>query len=82
MATRNYNPFSIHKEKIPWRDRKFAYDGSNNLIYYAFSLTPSASTSEGSLWWIYKCTYDVNNNITDIDGPTPGNWDDRAALSY
>ena len=67
---------------IKWRDQRFAYDGSDNLIYLGRSIVPIASTSSGGLWWVWKYSYDGSDNLTRIQGPESGNWDDRASLTW
>lgn len=66
------------------------YQGGMNLIYAGYA-RPGAATSE-SVWQIFKCTYDGNNNITAITWPQDAfgrasndyqfEWNDRASFTY
>ena len=83
MTTNLWNPF---QKKVPvpllWQDEKVAYDVSGNIIYVGLSVVHDPSTVTGNNWWILKITYDVSNNITDIEGPLAGNWDTRTTLDW
>ena len=78
-----WNPF---QKNVPvpliWQDHKVAYDGSDNIIYVGLSVVHDPSTATGNNWWILKITYDVSDNITDIEGPLAGNWDTRTTLDW
>lgn len=80
MATRNQNPF-IGSTDIQWRDERYAYDGSGNMIYMGRSLVPNASTSQGGLWWVWKFTYDASDVLQRRQSDS-GNWDDRTTLRW
>ena len=80
MAVRNQNPF-IGSTEPQWRDEKYDYDGSGNMIYLGRSLAPVASASEGELWWIWKFTYD-GSDVLQRRQSDSGNWDDRVALGW
>lgn len=80
MATRNHNPY-LESTDIKWKDQRFDYT-SGNLDYLGRSLIHKASTSESTLWWIWKYSFDGSDNLTRIEGPLTGNWDDRAALAW
>jgi hypothetical protein len=80
MATGNYNPYLAAAE-INWRDKRYDYT-SGNLDYIGFSLSHDPSTSEGQRWWIWKYTWNATPNVTRMEGPVPGNWDDRASLNW
>lgn len=61
------------------------FDANNNPIYIGLALTGSAKVD--GVWLIRKLTFDVNNNVTDIqfaNGSKLFNqiWNNRAALSY
>ncbi len=64
---------------------KIAYDANNNPEYMG-QATPGTSVSEVG-WQIKKFTYDVNQNVTDIQFAEGSNlynrvWDSRASYSY
>jgi hypothetical protein len=61
-------------------DRRYDYDGSNNLIYRGYALKHKTATSD-SEWYIWKYTY-TGGNLTRMEGPLTGTWDGRAALSW
>ena len=66
---------------IWWKDQKFEYDVSNNLIYRgAHRLHDPADSADE--WIVWKYTYDVSNNCTRIEGPIPGTWDGRATMAW
>ena len=83
MSNTLWNPY---QQKVPqpliWQDRKFEYDANDNPIYIGQSVLHDPSTVIGNNWWILKITYDVSNNITDVEGPITGNWDSRATLDW
>jgi hypothetical protein len=61
------------------------FDVNNNPIYIGLALTGSVKSDP--VWLIRKLTFDVNNNVTDIQfaaGSKQFNqvWNNRAALSY
>ena len=80
MAKRNHNPF-LGDDSLHWKDKRFDYT-SGNLDYIGNSLIHKASTSSSNLWYIWKYTYDGSSNLTRIEGPLPGNWEDRATLDW
>jgi len=63
-----------------WRQKMFAYDVSDNLIYWGFHAQKDALTSDDN-WVVWKATY-TGSNLTSIEGPVTGIWDDRATLDY
>ena len=63
-----------------WKLKEFAYDGSGNLIYMGFHYNPKAPTSDDK-WEVWKFTY-TGTNITTIEGPITGIWDNRATLDW
>lgn len=62
------------------RDKRFDWT-SGSLDYKGVSPVEKASVSAGSLWWIKKFTW-TSSNLTRVQGPLQGNWDDRATLSW
>ena len=81
MVRRNYNPDLEHKSEPPWKALRFDYT-SGNLDYMGKSLLTNPSTSTGNYWWIWKFSYDGSDNLTLMEGPLPGNWDDRSTLNW
>ena len=65
---------------------KIDYDGGTNATY--IGETPSGTATSVALWRIKKLTYDVNNNVTDIQWANKEPvkftviWDNRASLNY
>lgn len=63
----------------------FEYDGGNNLIFMGRAEAGTAKSD--SHWQIKKFTYDVNNNLLDVqwvdgDGNFSFVWDDRVGFEY
>jgi hypothetical protein len=83
MSNTLWNPYQL---KVPqpliWKDKKFDYDCSGNIIYIGQSVVHNPSTVTGDFWWIQKITYDESSNVTDIEGPLTGNWYSRASLGW
>ena len=67
--------------KSYWRQKKFAYDVSDNLEYIGCHAVGDALTSDSN-WAVWKFTYDGSDNLTDIEGPITGIYDDRATLDW
>ena len=65
--------------KAYWRDKRLEYV-TNNLIYMGVNYFHDADTSNTD-WEIWKYTWD-GTDLTRIEGPLPGAWDDRATLSW
>jgi hypothetical protein len=63
-----------------WRQKRFAYDVSDNLEYLGFHWKENVETSEET-WAVWKMTY-TGDNITLIEGPLTGSWDNRATLDW
>ena len=63
-----------------WRDRRYDYDGSVNLIYYGKATKMWALTGDKS-WYIWKYTYS-SSNLVRFQGPLLGVWDNRAELDW
>ena len=63
-----------------WRQKKYAYDAGSNLEYWGFNSKKDALSSEGT-WVIWKATY-TGSDLTSIDGPITGIWDNRATLDW
>ena len=63
-----------------WRDVRLEYS-DGNLIYRAANYFHDALTTDTN-WEIWKYTWDISENLTRIEGPLPGSWDDRAALNW
>lgn len=68
-------------EPFSWRGD---YDASGNLIYEAWAV-PGSSTSS-AVWLVAKNSYDGSNNLTTIQwaGTADFNqiWDNHLSLSY
>ena len=65
---------------IYFKDQRFAYNGSN-LEYRGAHFKHNAGTDD-ELWQIWKYSYDGSDNISRIEGPLEGTWDNRALLSW
>ena len=65
-----------------WKDMRFSYDINLNVEYSGVAKNLGASTSSGNHWYVKKYTYDASFNVTRIQGPIEGNWDDRAAMAW
>lgn len=63
-----------------WRQKKFAYDASDNLEYIGFNSSPDDPTS-ASTWVVWKFAY-TGTTLTEIQGPITGIWDNRATLDW
>ena len=63
-----------------WRQKKFAYDGDGNLIYIGCHSIGDTLTSDDN-WAVWKFSY-TDGNLTDIEGPITGIYDDRATLNW
>jgi hypothetical protein len=57
------------------------YDANGNLIFEGLALVHKTSIS-GDEWYIWKYTYDSNNNRIREEGPLDGAWDNRHALAW
>lgn len=64
-----------------WGDVLYAYDISKNLIYKGATTVHKAPTGD-AVWVVWKYTYDGDNDVTRIEGPLAGAWDDRASLDW
>lgn len=62
-----------------FRHRKLEYS-SGNLVYYGVNFVHKVSTASED-WEIIKYVYS-DGNLTDIEGPLKGAWDDRASLDW
>ncbi len=61
------------------------YSGGTNVIYVGEAVPGSAKTS--AVWRIKKLTYDVNNNVTDVQYAGGAStfvniWSNRATFTY
>ena len=63
-----------------WKDKRFAFDGSDNLIYLGVNRESKASEAEGT-WLISKFTW-TGTNLTRIQGPLSGAWNNRTTLDW
>ena len=63
-----------------WRQKQLAYDASDNLEYIGFHSQGDVLTSDGN-WVVWKLVY-TGDNLTSIEGPITGVWDDRATLDW
>ncbi|MFX0194527.1 MAG: hypothetical protein ACFFCW_00270 [Candidatus Hodarchaeota archaeon] len=63
-----------------WKQKRFYYDGSNNIEYLCFHYIGDAPTTDSN-WSIWKITY-TGSNITLIEGPLLGICDNRATLGW
>lgn len=62
-----------------WRDVRMEYS-SGDLIYKGSHWLHDAATSDEN-WEVWKYTWD-GSDLTRIEGPLTGAWDDRAALAW
>jgi hypothetical protein len=62
-----------------WRQKKFDYTGSD-LIYLGCNATSGEGTDVGT-WVVWKFSY-TGTDVTTIEGPLTGAWDDRATLDW
>ena len=82
MTNLQYDPFNRdHGVEAPWRDERYEYNTDGLMIYMGRSLTPNASTSTGSLWFVWKFSYEVSLRLTRRQRDN-GNWDDRTSLNW
>lgn len=63
-----------------WRQKRFAYDVSGNIEYIGFHPDSDYTSAQGG-WAIWKHTY-TGSNLTLIEGPLTGAWDNRALLDW
>jgi len=63
-----------------WRQKKFAYDTSSNLEYIGFHFDPAATTADTN-WAVWKFSY-TGSDLTSIEGPLTGDWDNRATHAW
>lgn len=63
-----------------WRQKKFAYDASGNLEYIGFHYDGDATTANEE-WAVWKFSY-TGDDLTSIEGPLTGAWDNRATLAW
>ena len=59
---------------------RFAYDASNNCIYAGYAPKGLGEGTDG--WLLQKFTFDVNNNCTERNIYSDGNWTGRAGYTY
>lgn len=62
-----------------WKQKRYDYT-SGNLDYAGHHTSVTAATSDAE-WRVYKYTWS-GTNITRIQGPITGAWDDRATLAW
>jgi len=63
-----------------WKDHKYAYDASGNMVYMGTHYLHNADESD-TAWEIKKYTYGTDG-ITRIEGPLQGSWTNRATLDW
>ena len=63
-----------------WKQKRLAYDGSDNIEYIGFHYNPKAPVTDPK-WEIWKHTY-TGSNITLIEGPKTGDWDSNDSLDW
>jgi len=63
-----------------WRIRVFEYDSTDNLIYMGCNQKIYSATSDNT-WAIWKFSY-TGTNMTGIQGPITGIWDNRVTLDW
>ena len=76
----HYIDFDNYLGSQDWGRKKSDYT-SGNLDYFGKHLQVTGATSDDQ-WHILKFTYDGSGNLTDIQGPLVGVWDDRATLGW
>jgi len=64
-----------------WRDVKFEYDVSNNLLYAGKHYIHNVSDDDLE-WAIWKFSYNESNYRTRIEGPLKGSWTGRSSLDW
>ena len=74
---RGWSPIPAEKA---WKYKRFDYT-SGDLDYMGKSEHHRAATDVGSLWYIWKFTWD-GTDLTLMEGPLVGNWDNRASLNW
>jgi len=62
-----------------WRDVRIEYSGGN-ILYKGANYFHNPATSDTN-WEIWKYTWGADGP-TRIEGPLPGSWDGRTALSW
>ena len=67
--------------------QKMEYDVNWNLIYFWEAFPWNSSNTDKAVWRIRKMTYDVSNNLTDVEwawGTDDFNkiYDNRTTLTY
>lgn len=75
-----YIDFENYLGSENWGERRYDYT-SGNIDYIGKHVTVGAVTSDDA-WNVWKFTYDGDGNMTRMQGPLIGTWDDRAALSW
>lgn len=63
-----------------WKIQQYEYDVDNNPIYIGKNAKHDSGDDESS-WGIWKLTW-TTGNLTLMEGPLTGSWDDRATLSW
>ena len=67
------------RANIYWRDKRMEFT-SGNLIYKGTHRQNKADTAD-TLWAITKYTW-TGTDLTRIQGPLPGAWDNRESLDW
>jgi hypothetical protein len=62
-----------------WRQKRFEYS-SSILIYFGFHAESDVGTDDPN-WSVWKLNY-TGNDLTLIEGPLTGAWDNRASLAW
>ena len=62
------------------QDRLFAYDASNNLIYFGKADAHQTDQATG-VFNIWKLSY-TDGELSYVEGPLRGTWDGRADLDW
>lgn len=63
-----------------WKQQRFAYDGSGNIEYKGCHAVTGVGTADAH-WTVWKYTW-TGSNLTLIEGPLKGSWDNRATLDW
>jgi len=64
-----------------FHDVRMTYDVDGNVEYIGRTINHKEPTT-AETWEIWKLTYDVNGNLTRMEGPLLGAWDNRASLDW
>ncbi len=64
-----------------WNDRRFESSGGN-LIYYGKTVKSVDANTSKKEWYIWKFTWDSDDNLARVQGPILGAWSERTTLGW